>query len=248
MSDTNVSATGMPELSPEDRVDPFLSPRHGGTEVYLIRHADALPGADEVVQGDYNAQALSGLGRAQAAALAERMRELAPVAIYSSPIGRAVQTAAPIAETLGLNVEIDQGLREVELGPVGAENGSTASPEELSAALKARLHEIAAVALVGGHWSQIPGSESSEALRARATAAIDAMAARRPGQRIALVSHGGTINAYIAAFLGIDRDYFFPAANTSISIVRLRGARRLLLALNDVNHLQSAGLLMKSGM
>ncbi|HLJ81389.1 MAG TPA: histidine phosphatase family protein, partial [Ktedonobacterales bacterium] len=92
-------------------------------------------------------------------------------------------------------------------------------------------------------WDSIPGSEPSAHLRARLTAAIDSLARRHPGERIAVVSHAGAINAYIAAMLGLANDYFFPAANTSISIVRIKGARFMLLALNDVNHLREAGLL-----
>ncbi len=91
-------------------------------------------------------------------------------------------------------------------------------------------------------WASIPGSEGSEALRARATAAVGRLAAGHPGQRVAVVSHGGTINAYIAAMVGVARDYFFPCANTSISVVRIKGERRLLLGLNDIAHLQRARL------
>ncbi|MGZ6392353.1 MAG: histidine phosphatase family protein, partial [Ktedonobacterales bacterium] len=63
--------------------DPFLSLKRGGTEVYLIRHADALPGADEVVGGGYDEQALSVLGRRQGQALGERMREVPLAVVYS---------------------------------------------------------------------------------------------------------------------------------------------------------------------
>ncbi len=228
----------------EDISDPFLSPKNGGTEILLIRHADALPDAAEVVlDGAYNSQALSELGRRQARALAERLRTTTLAAIYSSPIPRARQTAAPTAEALGLDVRIDDGLREVEVGHIGPDLPPGASGEDMSRALRRRLNEIAAVALTTGMWSSIPGSEGSGDLRARATDVVNQLAAGYPGQRVAMVSHGGTINAYIAAMLGVERDYFFPCANTSISVVRVKGARRLLLGLNDVAHLQKSGLM-----
>ncbi len=231
----------------EDISDPFLSPKNGGTEILLIRHADALPDAAEVVlDGAYNSQALSELGRRQGRALAERLRTTTLAAIYSSPIPRARQTAAPTAEALGLDVRIDDGLREVEvgpIGPIGPDLPPGASGEDMSRALRRRLNEIAAVALTTGMWSSIPGSEGSGDLRARATDVVNQLAAGYPGQRVAMVSHGGTINAYIAAMLGVERDYFFPCANTSISVVRVKGARRLLLGLNDVAHLQKGGLM-----
>ncbi|HEX3270816.1 MAG TPA: hypothetical protein VHR15_09210, partial [Ktedonobacterales bacterium] len=52
----------------------------------------------------------------------------------------------------------------------------------------------------------------------------------------------GAINAYFAAILGLQRDYFFPTANTSISVVRVKGPNTLIMALNDIAHLRVAGL------
>lgn len=222
--------------------DPFLSLKRGGTEVYLIRHADALPGADEVVGGGYDEQALSELGRRQGQALGERMRGMALAAVYSSPIGRAVQTARYVAEAQGLEVLIEAGVREVMLGPIGVNGKEQTSPEEISELLRKRLREIATIAVTSGKWASIPGSEASEELRARMSEAVERLARRHAGERIAVVSHGGSINAYIAAILGIERDYFFPAANTSISVVRVKGPTRMVFALNDVSHLRETGL------
>lgn len=239
MTDTNDPLA--PPLMTTDGEDAFLSLKTGGTEVYLIRHADALPGVEEVLPGDYDDQALTTKGRQQADALAERLRALPLAAIYSSPILRAIQTAEPTARTHDLQVRIEPDLREVRLGPIGPDQAD-ASPAAMSEVLQARLREIAVIALGSGDWSSISGSEPSAALRARITAIVDALAARHPGQRIAVVSHGGAINAYFAAMLGIPRDYFFPAANTSVSVVRIKGERKLLFALNDINHLIQAGL------
>ncbi|MDQ2831453.1 MAG: histidine phosphatase family protein, partial [Chloroflexota bacterium] len=102
---TITAQSNAPTGETEEISDPFLSPKNGGTEILLIRHADALPDAAEVVlDGAYNSQALSELGRRQARALAERLRTTTLAAIYSSPIPRARQTAAPTAEALGLDV------------------------------------------------------------------------------------------------------------------------------------------------
>jgi broad specificity phosphatase PhoE len=239
MTDTNDPLA--PPLVTKDGEDAFLSLKSGGTEVYLIRHADALPGVEEVLPGDYDDQALTTKGRQQADALAERLRTIPLAAIYSSPILRAIQTAEPTARTHDLQVQIEPELREVQLGPIGPDQADV-PPATVSEVLQARLREIAVIALGTGDWSSIPGSELSAALRSRITAIVDTLAARHPGQRIAIVSHGGAINAYFAAMLGIPRDYFFPAANTSVSVVRIKGDRKLLFALNDINHLIQAGL------
>lgn len=225
--------------------DPFLGLKYGGTEIFLVRHGDALPGHEEVTLGDYDAQALSDLGRRQAQALTPRMVAFAPTAIYSSPIGRAAQTAQPTADALGLTIAFDDDLREVELGSVGGELPSQ-DPAAVSEYLRQQLRAIAVVAVGGGNWSAIPGSETGAHLRARVVAAVDRIHQRHPGERVAIFSHGGVINAYFADLLHLDRDYFFPAANTSVSVARVLGERRLLMGLNDISHLRDAGLLDES--
>ena len=112
------SATLPPSLE-----DVMLGPKQGGTEVYFIRHADALPDAAEVVLGHYDEQSLSELGRKQAQALAEGLKGVTFAAIYSAPLGRARQTAAPLAESKGLEVQVEPGLREVGLGPATSQRG-----------------------------------------------------------------------------------------------------------------------------
>jgi 2,3-bisphosphoglycerate-dependent phosphoglycerate mutase len=223
--------------------DPFLSLKHGGTEIYLIRHADAVPDAEDLRPGGYDAQYLSALGRKQSEALRERLRSTHFDAIYVSPLVRTRQTALPLAAALGLPVEAIRELREIELGTVGPALPEGATPAEMAAHMRDRLRAIAVRAAATGYWSSIPGSEPAAAFRARVVAAHDELAARHPGGRIACFSHGGTINVYVAAVLGLDRDFFFPVANTSISVVRVKGERRVLLALNDVGHLRDAGLL-----
>ena len=231
-------------LAEDDEPDTFLSLKRGGTEIYFVRHGDALPGQDEVVLGDYDAQALSELGRRQAQALASRMAVYGPTAIYSSPVGRAVQTARATAEALGLTIVIDDDLREVELGPIGGVE--TTDPAEVAKLLRRRLREIADIAVTGGRWSAIPGSETTEHLRQRITGAVSRIHQAHPGERVAIFSHGGAINAFFADLLRLDRDYFFPAANTSISVARVQGERRLLMALNDISHLREAGVFEES--
>lgn len=231
----------LPSLEKND-ADPFLRLENGSTEVYLIRHADALPDASEVVGGGYDHQSLSELGRRQSLALAERLGEDSIAAIYSSPIKRAWETASFIGEALGLEVYVDEELREVDLGPIPPHLLAHAMPEERAAAVRAYLHGIEYTALQVGFWSQIPGCEPSELFRARLTETVGRIAKQYPGKRIAVVSHTGVINAYIAVALGLERDFFFPAANASISAVRVKDRRYLLMKLNDTAHLRREGL------
>jgi probable phosphoglycerate mutase len=223
---------------------PFMSRKSGATEIYLIRHGDALPAGDEIVPGGtYDDQPLSSLGRQQAAALASRLQNSAFDAIYSSNYRRARETAEALAQPRGLEVVIEPEVREIRLGQIGGGLPKDVSNEEYAKALRARLDEIVRLVARSGYWSSIPGSEPAAEFRARILAAIDTLAARHAGQRIAIFSHGGVINGYLAQVLGLERDFFFPILNTSVSIVRVKGDRRVLLGLNDVCHLTDAGLL-----
>lgn len=233
----------LPSGAEQLRDEPFLSLKSGATDIYLIRHGDALPAAEDIIAGDYDAQSLSALGRQQALAVAERLREAHLAAVYSSPIGRARETAEAIAAAQTLEVAIEPDLREVGLGRVGPELDDDLPPEEILKLIKAALREIAVVAMTNGTWDALPGAEPSSELRTRMVGAVRRLASAHPGHRIALVSHGGAINAYLAAVLGIQRDYFFPAANASISSLRVRAERAMLLSLNDIAHLRAPSLM-----
>jgi broad specificity phosphatase PhoE len=224
---------------------PFLSRKNGATEIFLIRHGDALPAGDEIVPGGtYDDQPLSSLGRQQAEALAVRLNDLPFDAIYSSPYRRARETAEAVARPRGLEVLIEPEVREIRLGQIGNGLPKDASPDEYAAAMRERLDAIVRTVARSGYWSSIPGSEPGSEFRARVRAAIDGLAARHAGQRIAIFSHGGVINAYLAMTLGLERDFFFPVLNTSVNIVRVKADRRVVLGMNDVCHLSDAGLLL----
>ena len=220
-------------------IDPLLAPETGGAELYLIRHGHAVPSADAILPGNYDDQPLSELGRRQAHAMAERFRTIPLVAIYSSPIRRASETAEALGQVCDLPVTSEVDLREVDLTQVRPVAMEGLPPAEHAAQLAAYLKQIEALALQVGVWSEIPGVEPSEAVRRRVVGALHAIAARHAGQRVAVVSHNGAINAGIAALLGLPRDFFFPAANTSISVVRLQGEQSLVVTLNDYAHLAS---------
>lgn len=219
--------------------DPLLRPEEGGTEIILIRHANAVPAAADFRPGSYDEQPLSALGQRQAAAMAERFHGTSLAAIYSSPILRARQTAEEISAVCDLPVVIEPGLREVDLTAARPDLATTDDPAEKAALLRAYLRTIEAEALRAGVWSAILGVEPSAQVRARIMGALERIAARHPGQHVAAVSHYGAINAAVAACLDLPRDCFFPAANTSLSVIRLRGAARLVVTINDFAHLAS---------
>ncbi len=221
--------------------DPFLLRRTDAAELFLIRHGDAIPGPDEIIpSGVYDNLSLSSIGRTQAHALAERLKDIAFDAIYSSPLRRCQETAAPLAEQLHLAPILVEDIREVRLGnPFSLPQFQQGDElDELTKALRQRQHEIALIAAVSGSWDAVPNSEPSQAFRKRVIHAINGIVRECIGKRVLIFAHGGVINAYAAEVLGLAADFFFPCANTSITMIRASTEHRVLFTLNDVGHLK----------
>jgi 2,3-bisphosphoglycerate-dependent phosphoglycerate mutase len=219
--------------------DPLLLRRAYAAELYLIRHGDAIPGPDEIIpSGIYDDLPLSKEGREQAQKLAERLRKTHFDAVYSSPLRRCQETAAPLLSHIDLKASIIDDIKEISGdGLVDLPKVQSGDDlEVLTKALQARQMEI--IRLVGnsGRWDEISSQESSKDFRQRVITAIDGIAQQHIGERVLVFCHGGVINAYVADVLGLEIDFFFPCANTSITVVRVHPEKRVLYVLNDISH------------
>src|SRR4051812_31209700 len=127
--------------------DPFLSRRNEAAELFIIRHADAIPEGDEIIpSGIYNDLPLSRLGRTQALALAERLKSLNFHTAYSSPLRRCQETAAPLLEYLHLAPIIVPNIKEVRLGNPSPLPTDMQDLAELTRALHQRQAELVQLA------------------------------------------------------------------------------------------------------
>lgn len=185
----------------------------------MIRHG--LP--VRVDEGDGTAgpadPALSERGVEQAEALADWLRHEDVDAIWSSPMRRALETAAPLARELGLPVTIDEGLCEFDRHAL-----SYIPIEELKAAGDPR-------------WFELP--ERPEDFVAAVVAAVERVVAAHPRQRVAVVCHGGVINAYAGHVIGIDDPLFFLPQYTSINrILASSSGPRSIRSLNEHQHVR----------
>jgi 2,3-bisphosphoglycerate-dependent phosphoglycerate mutase len=196
------------------------------TDLLLIRHgrsADVVPGSPESLDPPLHVE-----GRRQAAALAQRLEPKRIDAIYASHLTRAVQTAQPLAEQRGLDIESFEDLEEVRLGDWSAgefrRRAAVADPEWIAWNRTRR-------------WDGIPGAEGDTVFRTRVSAAIEAIVGRHHGETVAIVVHGGVIQAYIAEALGIHLTLWLVVENTSISVVRVDEDGHHVVVANDCNHL-----------
>ena len=199
----------------------MLLVRHGQSEAYVEGQPFALVGG----HGD---PPLSELGIRQAQRVCDRLAGAGIEAIYVTTLRRTVQTAAPLAERLGITAAVEPGLREVYLGEW--EGG-------LYRKMVADFGPIAQRMFAEERWDVIPGAESLVSFDGRVRAAIGRIAAAHRGQRVAVFTHGGVIGQALALATG-SRPFAFNAAdNASISRVVVTADQWYVRTFNDTAHL-----------
>ena len=187
-------------------------------ELLLIRHALPVRVDEGAVDGPADPE-LSESGQAQARALADWLVGERVDAVWSSPMRRALETATPVAARLDLPITVHEGLAEYD-----RHADSYIPIEELKAAKDPR-------------WYEMP--ERPEEFVGEVVDAMEAVVAGHPRQRVAVVCHGGVINAYAGHVLGIDVPLFFLPAYTSISrILASSTGLRSIGSLNETAHVR----------
>ena len=187
------------------------------TTVYLARHGQSDWNAARRWQGHAD-RPLTGLGRRQAAELAERLADTPLDAVYSSDLRRARETAEAVATRHGLPLHVLSELREVD---VGSWSGLTRLEAE------ERFPEAFARWRDGGQgWED---GEPYERMAERVVATVLRVAADHPDGTVLLVAHGGPIRALHAVALGLDlaqhRRLRPVAANAHLSRIAVRDGR-----------------------
>jgi probable phosphoglycerate mutase len=190
-------------------------------DLLLIRHA--LPVRIDDGDGPADPE-LSDDGWQQAGALAAWLADDGIDVMVASPLRRAQETAEPLANLLDLEVSIVDGLAEFD------RNAPWYIPiEELKASNDPRWH-----AMLKGEWDLDPDQFQREVV-----AAVDGIIDANPGRTVAVVCHGGTINAYLSSMLGLDDLMFFFPEYTSVSRVRAsRSGARSIVSVNETGHLR----------
>lgn len=167
------------------------------TTILFVRHGQT-PTTGSVLPGRAKGLHLADTGRAQAEAVAERLRALPTIdAIYASPLERTRETAAPIAKARSLKVVAERGLLECDFGDW--------TGRQLKDLMK--LPEWSTVQRYPSGF-RFPNGESFAEMQTRITGTVADMAARHPGGTVVLVSHADPIKAAVAAALGTHLDLF----------------------------------------
>lgn len=202
------------------------------TTLYITRHGETLWNIEGRLQGHLDSE-LSPLGRAQAQALAARVSELEPTHLYTSDLGRALQTARAIALACELKPVQDARLRERHLGVF---QGLT------PAQIRQRHRQVWNTFQQRDPDFVIPTGESARQRARRTLEALKELAERHAGERIVVVGHGGTLDSIYRACteltLGARRT--FPMTNASLNTVDYRQGTWQLVRWGDLSHLSRA--------
>jgi probable phosphoglycerate mutase len=172
------------------------------TLIVLVRHGTTTTTGKEL-PGRAPGLHLSDVGERQAKAAATRIAALQDGkkrtvdAIYASPLERTRETAAPIAEAVGVEVQVDEGLIELDVGEW--------TGLELSAAYKKPEWKTVQRYPSGFRF---PGGESFADMQARMVSTLDRLRRAHPGGFVVAVSHADPIKVAVAHALGTHLDLF----------------------------------------
>lgn len=200
--------------------------------VYLVRHGETDWNVEGRLQGSQDTP-LNTRGLEQAERIADRLaHEGGFLALYSSPLSRAWQTAQVICRTTGLEPIPDERLRERSLGLAEGLTGAELD-ERFPQGLEGSGGDLARLSF--------PGEETRETFAVRASAFFRDLQGRHSDGKVAVVTHGGAIVLIIAQLMHLDlgRPLPFWIDNGSISQVEFGGPIDRVLTLNDSCHLSS---------
>jgi probable phosphoglycerate mutase len=201
-------------------------------ELLIIRHA--LPVRRELTEGVADPE-LAPEGLLQAEHLAKYLASEKIDAVYASPLRRAQQTAAPLAALQKVGVTLIDDVAEWDRN-----SNEYVTVEELKATNDPRWQ-----AMLRGEWN-VP-EESADDFNKRTIGAVDKLIDLHSGHRIAIVCHGGVINAYLTYILGLSnyqQGFFYPNYTSIHRVAAARSGERSIVTINETSHLRGTGLPM----
>ena len=173
---------------------PRLPPHGEATRLLLVRHAETDAAFRGRCYGRLDVP-LSPEGRRQAAALGAALADVSFAAVYSSPLMRALDTAAAIASPHKLEPVTQDALREIDFGELEGLAYDEIQAERPD--FYRRWMETPSVV-------RFPGGETFAELRARVLPAAAEIRERHGGEAVALVTHGGVVRVMLADALALD--------------------------------------------
>jgi probable phosphoglycerate mutase len=189
----------------------------------LIRHGENDYLKKNRLPGHLPGIHLNERGREQAAELARTLGQLPIKAIYASPLERAIETAEPLAQTLGLGIQIRPPLTDIDVGHWAGHSWKALGRTK--------------------HWKiiqhtpsqfQFPGGETFLQAQQRVVHVLDAITVAHKREMVAVVFHADPIKLAVAHYLGLPLDNFqrLTIHTGSVTILKIDALAARLLAIN----------------
>jgi broad specificity phosphatase PhoE len=201
------------------------------TRIILIRHGQTAwnEGEGERLRGRADIE-LDEVGVKQARATAAKLAQWPVVAVYSSPLRRALSTASILAEPLKLQPQPLQGLIDIDYGRWQGLSLNEAAADD------SNLYRLW---LDSPQLVTFPRGESLEQVRGRVVAAVGSLVPLHAGKAIVLVSHKVVCKVLVCALLGLDMSNFWRVQQDLCAINIFEADERscTVIKLNDTCHL-----------
>ena len=198
---------------------------------YIVRHGQTNWNILGKTQGHGNSD-LTPKGENQALELSNAIKEYPIDYIYSSDLGRAVQTAEIIGSTIGVDVIQTPSLREMGFG-----DWEGLLIEEIKKD-HAKTYETWRNQ---PHLVNIPNGETLHIIKDRVDAFIKELNEKYDNKHILLVSHSVTVRVMLLSFLnsGVENIYRIKQDNTALNIVEYRDYGPVVIKMNDTSHIKN---------
>jgi broad specificity phosphatase PhoE len=205
------------------------------TKILLTRHGDVEGIKPERFRGR-EPLALTARGRAQAAALAQRIAGVwQPSHIYTSPLGRCIETATAVAKACGIAAKSCDALTDIDYG---------AWQFKTIAEAKALDPALFAAWFASPQSVRFPNGESLQDVAARAADAMRAVLARHAEETIVLVGHDSVNRVLLLGFLGLPLAAYWRIAQNPCCIneIDIGGGNVCIHGINATQHLDAIAI------
>ena len=199
------------------------------TLLLLVRHGHT-PTAGRILTGWSRGVHLTDRGREQARALAERLDGVHVQAIYSSPLERCRETAAPLARVRGLEVRTRRDLLEVDYGDWTGRSIRQLARTKLWRSVQQSPSSV-----------RFPGGETLRGVQARSMDAVRGIAEEHPEGTVVVVTHADVVRLVLADLAGMHLDLYqrLVVEPGSVSAVALHEGHVRIMKVNDTGDLGS---------
>ena len=204
------------------------------TTLVLIRHGHVDGISPERFRGRMELP-LSPLGQKQAQALADRLAKRGrPAAFYTSPMGRCLQTAAPIGRAVGAMWQSLDELQDIDHGQWQG---------RLHEEIEREAPDLYRLWRERPHLARFPDGESLQDLTARTADGLRKILERHPAGEVFLVGHDSVNRALLLELLDLPLSAYWKIAQGPCCINEIEIDRRgvLMRRINDTAHLEDMG-------